>query len=218
MTTTEYAVTAFIILMAVFGIVEAIRTPMIVRRFYRDKSFVDNGKSTLDEVSDSVVLNNLYTPSLNSAVINGVTVQQFKAWSLQRRQFTLSKATRKRNQIAWSVTIVNAQQSLTPFCARPTVVPEAIIYVNDGKGIEFHGDDEFANRYHVVTERADIIRPLLTEKIREFLLQPEAISVEVIKSGIIVKRQWQADKVLDRLQQEIDIALAINDWFVSRQQ
>ena len=55
MTTTEYAVTAFIILMAVFGIVEAIRTPMIVRRFYRDKSFVDNGKSTLDEVSDSVV-------------------------------------------------------------------------------------------------------------------------------------------------------------------
>ena len=69
-----------------------------------------------------------------------------------------------------------------------------------------------------MTERADIIRPLLTEKIREFLLQPEAISVEVIKSSIIVKRQWQADKVLDRLQQEIDIALAINDWFVSRQQ
>lgn len=212
MTTTEYAVAAFIILMVVVGIVEAIRTPMIIRRFYRDKSFDDHGKSALPDVADSIVLENLYTPSLYSGVTDGVTVQQFKAWSNRRRQFTLNKAARKRNQIPWSVTIVEAQQ-VTPLCVRPTVVPEAILYVNDGNSIEFLGDDEFADRYHVVAERADIVRPLLTEKLREFLLQPEAISIEAVNSRIIVKRQWQTDSVLERLQQEIDIALVINEWF-----
>ena len=116
MTTTEYAVAAFIILMVVVGIVEAIRTPMIIRRFYRDKSFDDHGKSALPDVADSIVLENLYTPSLYSGVTDGVTVQQFKAWSNRRRQFTLNKAARKRNQIPWSVTIIEAQQ-VTPLCA-----------------------------------------------------------------------------------------------------
>ena len=214
MTTTEYAVTAFVFAMAVFGIVDAIRTPLISRRFYRDKSFSDKGVEQLENLSDSALVAGMYTKNLYQKEESGVTIRQFKAYSTNRRKFTLSKAARKRNQTAWSITVIDTAHPLAEFTLLPTVVPEAITYITDGRNIDIPDDSQLANRYHVVTEQSDVVLPLMKQKIRKFLLQSEAIAIECTSKRIILRRHWAAHQVLERLQVELDVAMVVHDAVV----
>jgi len=61
MTPGELGVAAFFIAVALFGIVDAIRTPLVVKRLYRNKGFTDTGKKTLAEISDSRLVGQMYT-------------------------------------------------------------------------------------------------------------------------------------------------------------
>ena len=218
MITTEYAVAAFFIAVALFGIVDAIRTPLIVKRFYRDKAFRDNGKLTLQTQSAVRILDGMYTEHHYSDASQYPKISQFKAWSVNRRKFTLSKATRKRNRAAWSVTVIDGDYAGLSCLVLPTVVPEAVVYVGDGKDIDFGDDVEMANRYHVTTDDAEFIRSVLAAKVREFLLQPDVIFMEMTDTQFVIKRSWSAHKVLDRLEEELVIATEIQKALSMRTQ
>jgi len=211
MITTEYAVAAFFIAIALFGIVDAIRTPLIVRRFYRNKNFSDNGKLTFEPVSAVRILDSMYTERHYSDSGQYPNIAQFKAWSTNRRKFTLSKATRKRNREAWSVTVIEGEfQGLTSLVL-PTVVPEAVAYVGNGEGIDFGDDEQMSSRYHVTTTDAEMIRSLLVNEVREFLLQPDVIFMELTDKQFVIRRSWSAHKVLERLDEELRIATEIQN-------
>lgn len=209
MTITEYAVAAFFIAVALFGIIDAIRTPLIVKRLYRNKKFRDNGKLKLETVSAARILDGMYTEHHYSGTENYSGISQYKAWSVDRHKFTLSKATRKRNHAAWSVTAIDGDYAGLSCLVLPTVVPEAVAYVGNGEDIDLRDDVEIANRYHVTTNNAELIRTLLAGDVREFLLQPDVIFMELIDKQFVIKRSWSAHKVLDRLEEELLVAAEI---------
>ena len=209
MTATEYAVGAFFIAVALFGIIDAIRTPLIVKRFYRDRKFRDNGKVTLETITTARILDAMYTEHHYSDSDQHPNIAQFKAWSTNRRNFTLSKATRKRNRAAWSVTVIDGDYEGLSCLVLPTVVPEAVVYVANGKDIDFGDDVQMANRYHITTTDAELIRSVLVDDVREFLLQPDVIFMELTDKHMVIKRSWSAHKVLDRLEEELNVATAI---------
>lgn len=204
MTVTEYAVAAFFIAVVLFGLIDAIRTPLIVKRFYKDKKFTDKGRQSLEALSGARILDGMYTEHQNTSIQGDIC--QFKAWSNHRRKFTLSKAARKRNRTAWSVTIVEGDFSNVSCLILPTVVPEAIAYIGNSEDIDFGDDQDIANRYHVTTEKAELLRSTITGDIREFLLLRDVVFIEVTDSQLVMKRNWTSEKVLDRLEQELEIA------------
>ena len=227
MTPGELGVAAFFIAVALFGIVDAIRTPLVVKRLYRNKGFTDTGKKTLAEISDSRLVGQMYTEHFHyrelagelageSAIDAGGNsgsdatsqsrVAQCKAWSTSRRNFTLSKATRKRNRTPWSITVVQGDFSNLSCLVLPTVVPEAIAYVGNGEDIDFGEDVEIANRYHITASNEALVRSAITPEIRAFLLQPDVIFIESTDNELVIKRTWNDHLVLDRLQQELDTA------------
>jgi len=209
MTTTEYAVATFFIAVALFGIIDAIRTPLIVKRLYRNKRFRDSGKLKLATVSTARILDGMYTEHHYNGTEGYAGIAQCKAWSVNRRNFTLSKATRKHNRAAWSVTVIDGDYSGLSALVLPTVVPEAIAYVGNGEDIDLRDDVEIANRYHVTTNNAELIRALLADDVREFLLQPDVIFMELTDKQFLIKRSWSAHKTLDRLEEELRIAVEI---------
>ena len=215
MITTEYAVAAFFIAVALFGIVDAIRTPLIVKRFYRDKNFRDNGKLVLEAVSTARIVEGMYTERHYTGAAQDPQIAQFKAWSVNRRKFTLSKATRKRNRAAWSVTVIEGDYAGLSCLVLPTVVPEAVAYAGNGESIDFGEDEQMASRYHVTTRAAEKIRSVLVGEAREFLLQPDVISMELTDNQLIIKRSWSAHKVLDRLEEELTVAADVHKSLVT---
>ena len=218
MTATEYAVGAFFILVALFGVVDAIRTPLVIKRQYRDKGFTDKGRKTLASLSSARILDGQYTEHFYSDCLTLPGVSQCKAWSTDRRKFTISKATRKRNRAAWSITVVDmaiADSTMVDgdwkamsCLVLPTVVPEAIAYVGDGRDINFSDSDvAIANRYHITASDESAIRSsILVEEVREFLLQPDVIFMELTDQKLVLKRNWSDHRVLDRLDQELQVA------------
>jgi len=75
-----------------------------------------------------------------------------------------------------------------------------------------------ANRYHVTTDDAEFIRSVLAAKVREFLLQPDVIFMEMTDTQFVIKRSWSAHKVLDRLEEELVIATEIQKALSMRTQ
>lgn len=211
MSNTELIAIVVFVAVAAFGIIDAIRTPIIVKRFYRDKKFTEPGRQLLEEVSDSGLLTDMYTDCFYTGSEQGLQVRQCKAWSTKRRQFTLSKKSRKRNQTAWSITVIDAKFLPVTFQALPTIVPEAIGYIGDGRSIEFPGDDKLSNRYHVSTDNAALVRAALVDELRDFLLQTEVVALEVTQDLIVLKRKWAAHLVLERLQNEIDFVVKLHN-------
>jgi len=209
MSLTEYVFIAFFIAVALVSVVDAIRTPLIIKRLYRTRNFSDKGKVTLSELSSSVLVEELYTDSWNTGTVDGLQLSQCKAWSIKRRQFTLSKATRKHNRTPWSVTIVNTASSTPAFLALPTIVPEAVTYIGNGRSIEFPDDELMQSRYHVTTDSPDQVRRALTGESREFLLQKEIIFVQQTESELVLRRLWSSDKAIERLESELKVAVKL---------
>lgn len=216
MAVTEYAVATFFVAVALFGIVDAIRTPIIIKRFYRDGDFDDGGKQNLDDVTSARIVDAMYTERFYAGNLQKTEVKQCKAWSINRRNFTLSKATRKRNRSAWSITIINGNYDELSGLILPTVVPEAIAYVGNGEDIAFDHDLQIANRYHITCNNADLIREMLNGDVREFLLQRDAIFIELSGNQLVIKRSWSDDNILDRLQQELQVATEIHEYLAAQ--
>ena len=209
MITMEHAVGAFFIAVVLIGIVDMIRTPLVVKRFYRNNSFRDNGRQNLESVSGARILDGMYTERHYTGTSQYEGIAQFKAWSVNRRKFTLSKATRKRNRAAWSVTVIDGSYAGLSALVLPTVVPEAVAYVADGRDIDLGEDVDLANRYHVTAADAELMRSVLVDDVREFLLQPDVIFMELTDKQFVIKRSWSAHKVLDRLDEELRTAIEI---------
>jgi len=209
MSLTEYALIAFFIAVVLVSVVDAIRTPLLIKRLYRNRDFSDKGKVPLTEVSNSLLVEELYTENLYTGIVDGVELSQCKAWPLKRRKFTLSKKVRKHNRTPWSMTTVKTNASIPAFLALPTIVPEAVSYIGDGRSIEFPDDEEMESRYHVTTDSPDKVRRALTAEAREFLLRKEIIFIQQTESELVVRRLWSSDKVTERLEMELDIALKL---------
>jgi len=196
---------------AVFGVVDAIRSRWLVRAHYAGvQATVDSSKQPLETICDSLLLKAMYTGRLYRASHNGYQYRQCTAWSVDRHRFTLNKKQRDRNKMGWSVTLVGPLQESDTFLIRPTIVPEAIAYIGDGASIDIPDDQTLTDRYHIVaTDPAKISSVLVQPEIREFLVVAEITSVELTRDYLILKRKAYSDKVLQRLQQELDIAVTL---------
>lgn len=208
MITTDIAVAAFVVAVALYGIVDAVYTPIKVRRFYTDNDYNGNSanKQLLTSLTDSSIVSDMYTNCVYEKSPANGSIKQCKAWSVNRRKFTLAKAVRKRNQTPWSITIIDSNDALAECKVQPTIVPEAIQYIGDGKSIELARDEVIANRYHVVTEYEQMVVPLVTQQIRKYLLQTDVIYFECTANQVIVKRHWNSHQVLERLEADLDAA------------
>ncbi len=237
MALSEMAAIAVFIAVVLFGIVDTIRTPIIIRRFYKNKSFTDSDKQIFAEFTKARIVDGMYTEHLfgNAAplaqVANEVSVKsevmsqsgaansitglyQSKAWSVDRRKFTLSKATRKRNRTPWSVTIVKGDFKDLSCIILPTVVPDAILYVGNGENMDFEDDPDIANRYHITTNNEELIRSVLTGEVREFLLRAHIVFIEVTEGQLVMRRNWADHLVLERLDEELRFVKQLGQKFV----
>jgi len=123
----------------------------------------------------------------------------------------LSKATRNRNRTAWAITTIKSNKPHPTFLALPTIVPEAVAYIGDGRSIDFPDDDDIQSRYHITTENPDQIRSVCTGDIRQFLLETEVIFLHQTEHELVLKRRWSADKVTNRLERELNFAVQVHE-------
>lgn len=212
---SEIAAVLVFVVVVLFGIVDAIRTPLIVKRFYRDKNFTNDGKKMLTDCTDARIVDGMFTEHYFSSGAAGVS--QCKSWSTDRHKFTLSKATRKRNRAPWSVTVIEGNFTKLSCLILPTVVPEAIAYVGNGENVDFEDDSELANRYHINADNETLIKSVLTREVRAFLLQPDVIYLESTDSQLVIKRNWLDHQVLHRLSQELEIAARLSEQLCAKQ-
>ena len=204
---SEFAAVAVFVAVALFGIVDAIGTPLKIKRFYTGRGYTSKGERKLSEYSDARIVDGMYTERYFTEDDTGIS--QLKAWSVDRRKFTLSKAARKRNRTPWSVTIVEGDFKHATCLILPTVVPEAIGYVGNGEAMDFESDLEIANRYHIVTQYEALLKSVITGGIREFLLQAHIVFIEITDNQLVMKRGWADHLVIDRLTKELDIAVLL---------
>ncbi len=214
MALSEIAAVAVFVAVALFGIVDAIGTPLKIKRFYRDRGFNNKGEKKLSEYTTARIVDGMYTERYFSEDTPGVS--QFKAWSVDRKKFTLSKAARKRNRAAWSVTVVENDFTQATCLILPTVVPEAIGYVGNGENMDFENDLEIANRYHIVTENETLLKSVITGEVREFLLKAHIVFIEITESQLVMKRNWADHLVLQRLTDELDIIALLQERLTSQ--
>lgn len=203
MALSELAAVAVFVAVALFGIVDTIWTPIKIKRFYSDRGFTNQGEKNLAAFSAARILDGMYTERFFNEEVSGVS--QLKAWSVDRKKFTLSKATRKRNRAPWSVTLVEGDFKHATCLILPTVVPEAIAYVGNGQNIDFEHDLEIANRYHIETDNEALIKFVVSGEVREFLLQAHVVFIEVTDTQLVMKRAWADHLAIDRLSKELDM-------------
>lgn len=208
---SEFAAVAVFVAVVLFGIVDAIRTPLKIKGFYRDRSYTDQGKKSLSECSDARILDAMYTERFFTDSASGVS--QCKSWSVDRRKFTFSKVARKRNRTAWSVTIVDGDFSHFSCLILPTVVPEAITYVGNGENMDFESDLDVANRYHIVTDQEALIKSTIVGELRVFLLRAHIVAIEVTENQLVMKRNWADHQVIERLEEELTIVALLKERF-----
>ncbi len=214
MALSEIAAVAVFVAVALFGIADAIGTPLKIKRFYRDRGLDNKGEKKLSEYTTARIVDGMYTERYFSEDTPGVS--QFKAWSVDRKKFTLSKAARKRNRAAWSVTVVENDFTQATCLILPTVVPEAIGYVGNGENMDFENDLEIANRYHIVTENEALLKSVITGEVREFLLKAHIVFIEITESQLVMKRNWADHLVLQRLTDELDIIALLQERLTSQ--
>lgn len=210
-----------------YGLWQTVRTPAAMRRFYRKLQFERHqggellsnttleGNATqltagarMQQTAPSLARSTLLSP-LATRELYGGEYQQRKLWRCvaypaARRRFTLSRRQRQRNQARWSMTVYPLATALPEFCARPTNVNDALEYVFDDSNMQFADDDNFNNRYHVLTPRPDQVRELLPPAVRELILKVPATSVESTGDALIIKRVWEAYEIETRMQRELD--------------
>ena len=212
MDTSDYLIIAMLAVLLLYGLGNYIAAPILMRRFYRDKLFTDQGPSALESPAESQVLQPLATSNLYKGQHQNRTLEQCKAYPQSRRTFTLSKARRKHNQTRWSVTRLGSEQQLEPFCLLPTAdVSTALMMLND-PGVDISEDKEFAHRYHLRCANPERVKLLIFNQMREFLLQKELISVECLDNTLIIKRSWPQEKISKRLLDEINCAVQTISW------
>jgi len=199
-----------------FGVASFIGAPIIARRFYRDIGFLDQGKSTLEIPTESVLLEPVATSHLYRGEYRGQTVEQCQAYPKSRRHFTLSKAMRKHNQSRWSITQVTSEETLPAFCLLPISEAATVFLMLNETSIDLSDDKELENRYFLRTDHPDEIKQLITGDLRQFLLARELISIECVDNSILIKRSWPTEKIRIRLRDEMDCAVDIIDKLTTR--
>ena len=197
--------------LVIYGLLQSVSAPFLVKRFYKNIDFADKGKSTLDEgpYQSSMLLEELNASHIYSGLYKGYQVEQFFGFPETRYKFTLSRVQRKRNQAMWTITLLHGDKPLFPFCARPTNVKEAMEYVLAGGNVDFSEDEGFSKRVHVMAEDHEKCRQALTPEIREYLKNNDPISVETVGTMLVYKSPRQPHDTGDKLQSEIDAVLGL---------
>lgn len=200
-----------------YGLVQYVVAPFAVKRFYEKRKFTDTGKSKLDDpfLQDSILLARLNADHVFAAETQGYRVEQYEAFPETRRKFTMSRVRRKRNQARFTVTVLHSNSALTPFCARPTTVTDAMEYMLDTRNIKFPDDEHFANRLHILAEDHESVRQCMTPIVRNQLTKSEAIALECLAtssggSTLILKRPRDAFDVSDKLTEELESIVQIH--------
>ncbi|MEM7259927.1 MAG: hypothetical protein AAF404_21345 [Pseudomonadota bacterium] len=197
---------ALFVAVILYGLSNTISVPLRVKRFYASLGFTDGGVNAFETAPyvESLLLQGLTTNHHYSGEYEGIRIEQFAAISKQRRQFTLNKVIRKRNQQVWTVTVVLLNSSVTGFCARPIRVPEAPEYMFNGDAVLFPDDDAFSSRVHVVATDHAQARKVISAEIREYLDGIDPLSLESVQSVLIHRRTRQPHDTGAQLQKDLD--------------
>lgn len=199
--------------LVLYGVSNAIRVPLVVKRFYKKLGFNDEGPVQFDSspFTESLLLHGEKTSHLYRGVYDGYQMYQFAAHSVQRRKFTVNKAQRKRNQKIWTVTVMSLDKPLANFCARPVLVPEAPEYLLNSEAVLFPEHEDFAKRVHVVASDHARARKLFTAEIREHLngSDPDPLALESVQSFLIHRRPRQPHDTGKQLQKDIDAVVRL---------
>ena len=185
----EYFWLALFAALVLYGLANTIQVPFLIKKFYRKKEFEDQGKSTFSEapLQNSKLLKGLKTPNVYSGTYRNYKVQQFAAFSVNRRKLTMNKAIRKNNQLSWTISVAYLDTELPEFCARPTKVTESPSYIFDEQGVLFPEDESFVNKVHVMAGDHAAVRKLFTIYIRERLTGIDPVSLESLGKVLIYK-------------------------------
>ena len=208
---TEYFWIALFAALVFYGLWQTVSAPFLVKRFYRDIAFEDQGRSLLDRppYQPSVLLENLNAAHLYKGSYEGYRLEQFAAFPETRHKFTLSRVQRKRNQAMWTITLLHGGRELLPFSARPTNVTEAIEYVLKGGNVDFPDDEGFSKRVHVMADNQTAVRELLTPAVRDYLKNIDPVSIETVGSVLVHKSPRQPHDTGNKLRSDLDAVVGI---------
>lgn len=202
---------ALFLALVLYSIFNTVTVPWRVKRFYANLNFNNEGGLRFDvsAFAESQLLRGQMTKSLYRGDYQGNRVEQFAAFSTQRRKFTLNRITRKRNQKVWTITIVVLDDPLPTFCARPTFVPEAPEYMLQNDAVLFPDDAEFAKRMHVVAPDHQEVRKLLDGEVKSYLTGLDPVSLEVVASYLIHRRPREPHDSGAALQKDLNAAVML---------
>lgn len=204
---------ALFMALVLYGVSNAIRVPLVVKRFYKKLGFNDEGPVEFDSslFADSLLLQGEKTSHLYGGVYDGYKLNQFEAYSTQRRKFTVNKAQRKRNQKIWTVTVISLDKPLANFCARPVLVPEAPEYLLNSEAVLFPDHEDFAKRIHVVATDHASARALFNAEVREYLngSDPDPLALESVQSVLIHRRPRQPHDTGKQLKKDLDAVVSL---------
>ena len=199
-----------------YGAYNLVFAPVFTRRFYQRAGFEFLGDSSFEDIAESGLLKPLATKHLYSGTAGDRKILHAKSFIQRTRWLTFSKLQRKRLQTRWSTTIVKADVKLPEFTLLPKTEPETVMLMLENAGVNLEFDEPFARRYLLLTDRTYPVIELVTEQIREILMGPEVMSIEVIEDAVILKRLWPEERLSERVTQEVDCAVQIAGWLSER--
>lgn len=200
-----------------YGVITLIALPIIAKKFYREKNFVDTGKSSLDALDTSDILKPLATNHLYKGEYRGYTIRNAKCHLQKRSLFTFSKLRRKQLQSRWSVTILECEQTIPVFSLLQKTDPQTVMMMLSDPGHDLSVDEEIEKRYLLLTEDPDWVIPLITGEIREFLMNSELASIESLGNALVLKRSWPIERIESSLTGELDCVVSIAEAALAKE-
>lgn len=209
MESEELIVLVILAVFILYGLGTLIAAPLLIRKFYRLAGFDKVSLPPASGVDKSLLLDPLVTGQLYSGNHGGYILLHAKYQLRKTSWLTFSKAKRKQLQARWSVTQLSAKRKLTEFALLPKTDPATVLMMLSVSGEDLSADDKLDQRYLLITDHPEQVLPLLTNEIRDFLLDRELASIEITGSLIVIKRAWPGERIGDSIQAEFDTAVTL---------
>ncbi len=207
----EILIAVFVAAFLFFGIANMIAMPFLSRKFFRENGFSDAGKSRFEAYANSEILKDLATNHLYTTEYRMYKVEKAKCHLQRKSLFAFSKIKRRQLQSRWSATILKSEHDLPEFSLLEKTNPNTVMQMLDDPGVDLKSDEEIEKRYLLMTEETDKVIPLITNTIREFLMDTQLASIESRDNTIIIKKSWPIERIRESLQAELDCAVMIAD-------
>jgi len=201
---------ALFIALVFYGFWKWIGAPFLIRKFYRENNFAAREVTNFNDTpyDGSLLLQRMSAATVYSGEYKGYTLEQFEAFTDASGRFP-SKAVKKKNRVAWTVTLLRCDRELVSFCARPTRAKDAIEYLLNTDVVDFPDDEVFANSMHVISENPSVVRAAMGQSVRSYLNHIDPLSLESTGSMLVLKSPRQPHDTGQKLLGDLDMQVEI---------